>query len=112
MSLKNIVENTIISLLVFIVGASVGGYIGYKASLSASELVLNNQKDLIEQAIKKETNHIENTVKTEIDKIKNKKGEPINIVIDPANKSIISDNDSAEITVEEKKGFFKRLFNR
>ena len=113
MKLRNTVENIIIALVVFIVGASTGGAIGYKSAVNAGEKVMMNQKSLIEDAIHKESTSITNAVTTQIDKIKSKKSEPINIVIDPSTQSIITQSDTNQIiTVEEEKGFFRRLFQK
>lgn len=111
--MRNTVENIIIALVVFIFGTLVGGYVGYQSALNSAEKILELQKTTIELAIKKETTNISNAVTTEIRKIKGKKSEPINIVIDPTTKSIISQSDTSQIiTVEQKRGFFKRLFQK
>lgn len=111
--MRNTIENIIIALVVFIFGSYTGGMIGYKASLKACERMLEIQKSTIELAIQKETTNITNQVTTEIRKIKSKKSEPINIVIDPTTKSVIQQSDTSQIiVVEEKRGFFKRLFSK
>ncbi len=109
MNLKNTIENLILSIIIFIVG----GLVGYKLSLNAVERTLDYQKDVIVEAIRKETTAINNNVTTTFDKIKSKKSEPINIIIDPTTNSVISNKDTTQIiTVEEKKGFFKRIFSK
>lgn len=110
--MKNSIENLIISLVVFIVGSFVGGFIGYKAAVNAGGVVIESQKSTIEKAIQKETTSITNQVTTEIKKIKNRKGEPINVVIDPNTNTVISQDSSQVVTVEKKPGFFKRVFNK
>ncbi len=85
-----------------------GGVIGYKSAIGAIEA----QQPIIQQAIEKNTSEISNTFSNEFKKIKNKKGEPINIVIDPSTNSVITSDTNQVVTVEEKKGFFKRLFKK
>lgn len=106
---KNTAENLGLSLISIIVGV----VIGYKVSVTTAEKMLHKQKELIELAIKKETTSINNSVTTEISKVKSRKSEPINIVIDPTTNSAISNKDSVQfVPVEEKEGFFKRLFSK
>lgn len=68
--MKNTIENIIIALIVFIVGSFAGGFIGYKAAVNA----IGSQKEIIQQAIDKNTSEIQNTFSTEIKKLKNKNG--------------------------------------
>jgi hypothetical protein len=110
---KNTTENLGLILITGIVFGSLGLFGGFKISVQTAENMLEQQKSIIELAIKKETTAITNSVTTQIDKIKSKKSEPINIVIDPQTNSVISDRDTTQvITVEKKKGFFKRLFKK
>ncbi len=90
-----------------------GSMMGYYISVRTAEKMLEAQKSVIELAIRKETTSIKNEFKNEFKKIKSKKSEPINIIIDPSAASVISNKDSTQIiTVEKKKGFFKRLFTK
>ena len=106
---KNIAENLILTLISVIVGV----FIGYIISINVANTIVEQQKSTIEMAIKKETTSITNQVTTEIRKLKATKSEPINIVIDPATKSVISNRDTSKIiVVQKRKGFFKRLFTK
>ncbi len=106
---KNIAENLILTLISVIVGV----FIGYIVSIKVANSIIENQKTTIEMAIRKETTSITNQVTTEIRKLKATKSEPINIVIDPTTKSVISSKDTSQIiVVQKKKGFFKRLFTK
>ena len=60
MNLRNTIENLVISIVIFIIGAGVG----YKLSLNAVERTLDNQQGIIIEAIKKETTAINNNVAT------------------------------------------------
>jgi len=71
MNFKNLAENLIIIIIVGILGA----YIGYTASTKANKQVLEAFMPLIQEEFKKETTKIENSFKTEIKKLKTKKGE-------------------------------------
>lgn len=101
---KNLAEN----LIIVIVAGLLGGYIGFKSALGG----IKAQQPIIEQAIQKNTSEISNTFQNEFKKIKNKKGESINIIIDPSTNSIISNDSTQTVTVSERKGLFKRLFNK
>ena len=106
---KNVAENLLLVLISMSLGVIVGAFVAVKVA----DIVLDNQKSIIETAIKKETTAINNNVITEIRKIKSKGSEPINIIIDPNTNSVISNKDTTQvITVQEKKGFFKRLFSK
>lgn len=109
-------KNTAENLILVLIGVVAGAFLGYFISIKSSEVMLESQKEIITEAIKKETTAIHNTVKTEINKVKNRKGEPINIVIEPNNdnelnqqNNKITSQDSTSVP-EEKLGFFKRLF--
>ncbi|AUS04490.1 hypothetical protein [Pseudotamlana carrageenivorans] len=109
MNWKNTAENLALVLISILVGVGIGYYV----SIQVAETMLNNQKDIIVEAIRKETTAINNTVKTEINKVKNRKGEPINIVVEPYSnneldiKKNIQDSTPAP---EPKRGFFRRIF--
>jgi len=91
----------------------IGIFIGYKVSIKVTQTVIKSQEETIRIAIRKETTAINNTLTNNFKKIKSKKSEPINIVIDPTTNSVISNKDTSQvITVEKKKGFFKRLFTK
>ncbi|MDH7444690.1 hypothetical protein [Aquimarina sp. 2201CG14-23] len=105
---KNLAENLIIIVIMLIVGMTGGYYF----SLTAAERMLNNQKSLIEAAIKKETTSITNEFNTEIKKLKAKKGSNVDFSVDPtlentAETNIIKSKDSIK---KKKKGLFKRIF--
>lgn len=108
---KNTTENLLIVIVVMIVSGFIGGYVGYKSASKSSLNMLEAQKSIIEMAIQKNSSEIQNTFTNEFKKIKSKKSEPINIVIDPSTKSVITSDTNQIITVKEKKGFFKRLFH-
>ena len=98
--MKNNVENLIIALVVFIVGSAVGGFIGYKAALGA----IKAQQPIIEMAIEKNTSEIQNTFQNEFKKIKNKKGEGINVILDSDADSELNSNG----VKAKKRGLFRR----
>ncbi len=105
MNFKNLAEN----LIIVIVCNASGAFAGYYAATNAIE----TQKDLIEQAIDKNTSEIQNTFQNEFKKVKNKKGEPINIVIDPNSNNVISNLDTTQaLNVKTEKGFFRRMFSK
>ncbi|WP_417289615.1 hypothetical protein [Corallibacter sp.] len=111
-------KNTAENLILVLVGVIAGVAIGYYVSIKSAEAMLENQKDIITEAIKKETTAIHNTVKTEINKVKNRKGEPININITPNTDQELKQQNNADQNVsqdstsnpEQKRGFFRRLF--
>lgn len=108
-NLKNVIENLVLILISVTVGVGIGAFVAIKVT----DMVLDNQNQIIEAAINKNTTEIKNEFKNEFKKIKSKKSQPINIVIDPTTNSVISSKDSTQvITVEKKKGFFKRLFTK
>lgn len=110
--MRNTIENIIIALVVFIFGSATGGYIGYKAAKESANSVIELQSETFKQAIEKNTTEVNNTISNEFKKVKNKKGEPINIIIDNATKSVITSDTNQMVTVEKKRGFFKRILNR
>ena len=106
---KNIIENLI---YIIVTAVAVGFTVNYTTTRSM-EKAFEIQKEIIKQAIEKNTNEISNTFQTELKNVKNKKGESINIIIDPTSNSVLSDADSSQtINVKSDKGWFKRLFNR
>ncbi len=109
---KNTTENLIIVIIVMVISGFTGGYIGYQSASKSTLKTLSAQQPLIEMAIQKNTSEIQNVFQNEFKKIKNKKGEPINIVIDPSTKSIITSDTNQVVKVEEKKGFFKQFFHK
>ncbi len=113
MNWKNTAENILILLL----GILAGVVIGYKVSVTTAEVMLENQKELIYEAINKNTTAINNTVTNEFKKIKSRKSEPINIVIKPESNNAIQSNEASDtlsevIPKEKRKGFFGRLFGK
>lgn len=80
MNFRNLAEN----LIIVIVSASVGGFIGYTASTKANQQVVSQLTPTIERAIDKET--IKNEIKNEIQIDKIKKSDSIRIVMDPHNR--------------------------
>lgn len=101
-----------IILLTAIVSGLLGGYIGFFSASKSALKVIDAQQIIIEMAIQKNTSEISNTFQNEFKKIKNKKGEPINIIIDPSTNSIITNDSTQVIRVEEKRGLFKRIFGK
>jgi gas vesicle protein len=105
---RNTIENIIIALVVFIVGATTGGVIGYYASLNTTKAVVELQKETIEKAIAKETNSIKNVITNTFEKKAFKKGENVTLNID-SDASGSFQIDSVDNPVEKKR---KRFFNR
>lgn len=109
MNFKNLSENLIITVVVFIIG----GGVGYFASTLANKQTIELLKPTIEEAIRRETTKIENNLTNTFEKKSLKKGENINIIIDPTTKSVITNSDTSRvITVQKKRGFFKRIFQK
>lgn len=113
MNWKNTAENTLILLL----GILAGTVLGFKVSVTTAEVMLENQKELIYEAINKNTTAINNTVTNEFKKIKSRKSEPINIIIEPNSENAIQSNMlldtiSSGQPKRERKGFFGRLFSK
>lgn len=111
-------KNTAENLALVLIGVVAGALLGYFISIKSSEAMLESQKEIITEAIKKETTAIHNTVKTEINKVKNRKGEPININITPNTDQELNQQNNDDLTItqdstskpEKKRGFFRRLF--
>tara|TARA_R110002049_G_C8936073_1_gene544595 strand:- start:276 stop:626 length:351 start_codon:yes stop_codon:yes gene_type:complete len=113
MNWKNTAEN----LLLVLIGIIAGVGIGYYVSITVAERMLDNQKDIIVEAIRKETTSITNEFKTEIKKLKNRKG---TVVLDV--KPILENQiDQDEINTntrdsipkpDKKKGWLGRLFSK
>jgi hypothetical protein len=109
---RNIAENLVLTLI----SVTLGVLIGWQLTIRTVDAALEQQKSIIEEAIRKETTSITNEVKTEIRKIKGKKSGPISIEIDPYIKSDIETNENIDSVInqpiEDNAGFFKRLFNK
>ena len=105
---KNLVENLIIVIVVSVSSMAAG----YFFSINAAERMLDNQKPIIVEAIRKETNQITNEFKTEIKKLKVKKDGVVDFDTYPNidnENSNLKNNDSLP-KKKKKEGFFKRLF--
>lgn len=110
--MRNTIENLIISLLVFIVGASVGGVAVHKADVSTMSRMMETQKQLIKsqenvvlEAINKNTTNVVNEVHNEIEKLKLKNSTLTNEKSDNLTPTIQNN-----ISKPEKKRF--RLFKK
>lgn len=112
MNWKNTAENILIILL----GILAGTILGFKVSITTAKAMLENQKELIQLAIQKETTAINNNVITEIKKIKGKKSQPINVIIRPdLNNTIQQEEENTVIeSVQPKKErtFIGRLLHK
>ena len=112
MNWKNTAENILILLL----GILAGTILGFKVSITTAKAMLENQKELIQLAIEKETTAINNNVITEIEKIKSKKSQPINVIVRPNLDGTVKQE---EVNIEPEKQevkkdrtFFGRLLHR
>ncbi len=108
-------KNTAENLGIMILAATFGLIAGYLISIQSAERMLEQQKEIIELAIRKETTNITNSVTTEIRKIKGKKTDPVNINIDPNYNSEIQQSqatDSTPVAKSKGPGFFNRLFGK
>lgn len=112
---KNTAENLIIMIVVFLVGA----YVGYKASIIATDKAIAQLKPTIEKAIDKETitNTITNAIDLEIRKIKKSDTLTFNITQQPLNelKPINYIEKLPKLPKQKdsiRKGFFGRLFSK
>lgn len=105
MNWKNTAENILILLL----GILAGTILGFKVSITTAKAMLENQKELIQLAIQKETTAINNNVITEIKKIKGKKSQPINVIVRPNLDNTIRQNGTntaiTDTIPKEKKRF-------
>ena len=115
--MKNTVENIIIALIAVIVGATVGGGVGYYATVNTAKTMVEVQKETIEKAIAKETNSIKNVITNTFEKKAFKKGENINLVIDSDTESMLivpdqKDSTESQEVEKKRKNFFNRLFNK
>lgn len=104
-------KNTTENLLIVIFGVLVGGAVAYFAATQANKQTILALRPVIEEAIRKETTSITNTFKTEIKKLKARKGAAVNVSVDPvldneANTSIKKDS------LSKKRGFFSRIFKK
>lgn len=68
MNFKNLAEN----LIIVIVAVSIGGFVGYTASINSNKQTIELLRPTIEEAIRKETTNITNEFKTEIKKLKSR----------------------------------------
>ncbi|QQV91578.1 hypothetical protein Peternella1_42 [Winogradskyella phage Peternella_1] len=112
MNWKNTAEN----LLIVLVGVIAGVAIGYYVSVTTAKAMLDNQKEIIVEAIRKETTSILNEFDVDVKKIKNRKGEltiDVKPIIDnQINQKEVKTNIQDTISMpEEKKGWFGRLFS-
>jgi divalent metal cation (Fe/Co/Zn/Cd) transporter len=102
MNLKNVIENLIISIIIFIVG----GYVGYKITKVTSNDLIEQLKPTIDKAIDKETisNTINNAIDLKIDKIKKSDTLEISINQNPVNdlKPTSSINKTSDCAITRK----------
>lgn len=122
MNFKNVAENLAIALIGVVFGAVLTFF-----TITQSNKALSNQlTPIIKQAIEKETTAITNEFITEIKKLKSKNGGTVELVITPEieNQAQTIKNDNtkpqktkvqtniAKDTLQQKEGFFKRLFGK
>ena len=107
MDLKNVIENLIISIIIFIVGA----YAGHKITKVTSESLMLQLKPTIEKAIDKETisNTISNAIDLKIDKIKKSDTLQISINQEPFNNLKPENNLTVKDNCEVSKSQYNRL---
>jgi len=110
---KDAAQNLLIAIICFLAGA----FVGYKASLTATDHAIEQLKPTIEKAIDKETikNEIKNEIDLKIDKVKKSDSIKININQLPNNNqkptnTIVKPIDTTVKKV--KKSFFGRLFSK
>ena len=86
MNFRNLAEN----LIIVIVSASVGGFIGYSASINSNKQSIELLTPTIKEAILKVTNSVKNEITHDIDltieKVKKSDSLSINIIQTPATK--------------------------
>lgn len=110
-------KNTAENLILVLIGVIAGVGIGYYVSIKSAEAMLDNQKEIIVEAIRKETTSITNEFKTEIKKLKNRKGE-LTLDVKPIIENQIEQNGDTITTAQEqtepkkKRGFLGRLFGK
>lgn len=113
MNWKNTAEN----LLIVLIGVIAGVAIGYYVSVTTAKAMLDNQKEIIVEAIRKETTSILNEFDIDVKKIKNRKGE-LTLDVKPIIENQINQkevNTNIQDTIpepEEKKGWLGRLFSK
>ncbi|MBV7268375.1 hypothetical protein [Winogradskyella luteola] len=119
MTWRNTAENLGISIVAFLAGAFVCYKVMDKTVDTTTKRILEANNEVIMEAIRKETTSITNEFKTEIKKLKNRKGEvtlDVKPVIDNQIKQQEQNGDTLTVVPEEKKedrpGFFKRLFGK
>ncbi len=113
---KNTAENLGISIITFLSGAFTCYVLMSKTVDSTANRILEANNEVIMEAIKKETTSITNEFKTEIKKLKNRKGS-VTLETSPIleNKIHVDVRDSIPkdvVEVPKKTGFFKRLFKK
>ena len=111
MNFKNLAENLIIAIVVSLIG----GFVGYTASLKTNKQAIELLRPVIEQAIIKETTSISNEFRTEIKKLKTKRGSTTTLEITPEIKSVITPPIKADSIIapskkQEKRKKFLGLF--
>jgi len=106
MNFKNLAEN----LIIVLISVCVGGVVGFKASTISNKQTIELLRPTIEQAIKKETtsikNEFKNSFKTEIKKLKAKKGSVVEIPTTTTAKPDVDNTITQEVvkdTVKTKK---------
>ena len=86
MNFKNLSEN----LIIVIVSVSIGGYVGYSASIKANKQTIQLLTPSLIEGIRKETTNIKNEIthdiSVEIDKIKKSDSLNINLIQKPNTK--------------------------
>jgi len=108
---KNLTENLIIIIVVGLLCGGIGAYTGYKSASESALSMIEAQQPIIEMAIAKNTSEIENTFTNEFKKIKNKKGEAINIIIDPSTNSVFQIKTQVKsLQLNTKKAFLNAYF--
>ena len=111
LNFKNLSENLIITVVVMVAST----FAGYWISIKSAERMLDNQKSIIEEAIRQETTSITNEFKTEIKKLKVKKDGVVDLVTTPeihSEAATVRYQDADTVIADKKPGFFKRLFKR
>ncbi len=108
MNFKNLSEN----LIIVFVTAIASGMVGYFASTFSNKQTVKLLRPTIEQAIRKETTSISNEFRTEIKKLKAKKGGAATLEVTPNLESEIVSKDSTVIQTANQKSWLKRIFSK
>jgi hypothetical protein len=117
MNWENSTENLVVSILAFFAGAFTCYLVMSKTVESTTTLILEKNNEVIMTALKRETTSIKNEFKTEIKKLKNRKGE-LTLDVKPIIENQINQkevNTNIQDTIpepEEKKGWLGRLFSK